>query len=1155
MINYLRHPILYRYATDDPDTNGLGSLADALSVQVVRTRNAFPTMQMVYRKDGINADKLQQGMIIMTDCGPDSLHQKFRISSISKTQDNIVVDAIHIAGDVAFNTITKDISMASANAVDVWNEIFANSAYAMPDLTLSTDVQDASNIDMQMSSGTIGDLLIAQDQIGDTPTQSMAALFDGEWTFDNYRFGLYKNAGRRTNIAIKYGRNLKTIQQDKNISDVYTAGYFYAKYTPEPPKTTASNVDWSNISTNFSSNGSATYMAGGTVSIYNAPTPDHTVIGSLSAGAKVVVDTTNPISPGMKVTSNGIDFEADTANGNTWYHINSPMDGWVDSSLINFDKSGNYLVSSSEGHFTADVTSTTGDGLKYTIPGGMYVYVSYKPSINIWWSPFDGPDKYKTGRKLNYGDKVKVSMKAYNGSDIWYKISGQEHSWIYGPHLNTNWDGAGYASVPVKGTGYIDDNAQKYYIDKKGNVKKASGKTKSKAKTGTSTSKLTNKNGSRKSSQYTAKISKATVKKGWHNVTHTVTQNGHTYYEVSNGVWVKSSDIDYNKKGGKKPESPTKIISNEAKENGKFEMYSDPALTSAINWAIPDGAQLELVSGTGNIAKRGDGGTSYYVTYAGKSGWVDSKYLSTSGDADLEPSDAENEADDTDSEFHVNEVTVSAYLRSEASWDNEIDHVQNVDLSSYFQHDPMDKGGLQADSTYVASPDDIAQLNQLAQAYMTQNRFGKIPVSLTIDYQQLHGILGPSTLLGLYDIVGVDFAELGVQETAEVNSVTWDALAHEYTSITVGDIPVSYEHLLLQAANDNANSANVTTNARITNTESLIGRYRDLLKKEGSDRQVAEKKLMEDLGAVKDLTTAHGKQIAEWTPIIGNKGDPTSSTSIMGQLAKLDQANSNLASLINSGGSSIIHAVGGWANPTALTARSNSGGYMMFNSEGLGYYDSSGSIVKSAIGSDGTVYADAMYGGYISAAVIDSATITGAFQFSQGGINVMIGGTYHGTQSLGISGGKFNGGTAYLPVDKTINGIGLSSANYSTKISSGSYKIWDNGNFGGLGIGNVYDDSSNYASLELHPHGILFDGHKLGPGLLDYDLMWRGSTILTSSNVNQYVTTKSGITKNDILDALNIPRGMMIMYSSTNATPSHWVMNHWKGSHDKWDIY
>lgn len=1149
MINYLRHPILYRYATDDPNTNGLGALPDALSVQVVRTRNAFPTMQMIYRRDGINADKLQQGMIIMTDAGPDSLHQKFRISSISKTQDNITVDAIHIAGDVAFNTITKDISMASANAVDVWNEIFANSAYAMPDLTLSTDVQDASNIDMQMASGTIGDLLIAQDQIGDTPTQSMASLFDGEWTFDNYRFGLYKNAGRRTNIAIKYGRNLKTIQQDKNISDVYTAGYFYAKYTPEPPKTTASNVDWSSISTDFNSNGSATYMAGGTVSIYNAPTPDHTMIGSLSAGAKVIVDTTHPISPGMKITLNGIDFQADTANGNTWYHISSPMDGWVDSSLVNFDKSGNYLVSSSEGHFTADVTSTTGDGLKYTIPGGMYVYVSYKPSINIWKSPFDGPKKEKTGRKLNYGDKVKVSMKAYNGTDEWYKISGQDHAWIYGPHLNITWNGAGYASVPVKGTGYVDDNAQKYYIDSKGNVKKASGKTKSKASVGTSTTKLTNKNGSRKSSQYTAKVSKATVKKGWHNVTHTVTQNGHTYYEVSNGVWVKSSDIDYNKKGGKKPESPSKIISNEAKENGKFEMYSDPSLTSAINWAISDGAELTLISGTGNVAKRGDGGTSYYVSYAGKSGWVDSKYLSTSGDADLEPSDAENEADDTDSEFHVNEVTVSAYLRSEASWDNEIDHVQNVDLSSYFQHDPMDKGGLQADGTYVASPDDIAQLNQLAQAYMTQNRFGKIPVSLTIDYQQLHGILGPSTLLGLYDIVGVDFAELGVQETAEVNSVTWDALAHEYTSITVGDIPVSYEHLLLQAANDNANAANVTTNARIANNESLIGRYRDLLKKEGSDRLVAQQKLMEDLGAVKELTTAHGKKLAEWTPIIGNKGDPTSSTSIMGQLNRLDQANQNLVDLINAGGGhSEIQAIGGWAHPTELRAKSNNGGYLALNGDGIGYYDSSGSIVKTAMGSDGTIYADAMYGGYISAAVIDSATITGAFQFTQGGINVMIGGTYHGAQDLYKPNKK--GMHDYVPYDKNINGIGLSSANYSTKISSGSIKIWNGGNFGGGDLtGGDYD---SMADLELHPSGILFSGAKLRKNK-NFDLVWNEDVVLTSSNVSNYVGKKSGVTREDIYNALGIPSGMYIMYSSTNATPSHWIGEHWKGSHDKWE--
>ena len=173
----LRFPILYENAASDYDTNGLGALSDALTCIVNRTFNQFPTLQMTYKRNGIHAKDLQEGHIIMTDIGPDLIHQKFRINQIQKSTDNLIVNATHIAGDIAYNTITQDLQLPNASANDVFNTLINSLADPMPDIRFDTDVTTMSNVNMPMSSGNAGNLLIDADQEGDEPTQSMAALF------------------------------------------------------------------------------------------------------------------------------------------------------------------------------------------------------------------------------------------------------------------------------------------------------------------------------------------------------------------------------------------------------------------------------------------------------------------------------------------------------------------------------------------------------------------------------------------------------------------------------------------------------------------------------------------------------------------------------------------------------------------------------------------------------------------------------------------------------------------------------------------------------------------------------------------------------------------------------------------------------------------
>lgn len=320
---FLRYPILYENASQDSDTNGIGALSDTLSCNVVRTRNQFPTLQLTYKRDGILAKELQNGRIIMSDMGPDLVHQKFRINQVQKSVDNIVVNATHIAGDIAYNAITDDIQLPSASVTDAFNSIMSKLAEPMPDIRFDSDIATMSGVNMQKGSGNVGNLLIDPDQEGDTQTQSLASLYQGEWTFDNYHYYLQRRGGDDTGLVVKYGRDLKTVDQDDNIANTYTAIYPYATYTPQPAKATDSNEDWNAIGgTGWSKRGTVTYVAGGTVNIYSSPVAGHKVVGTVKNGD--LLDLVNEIEDGKILPDNKV---VNTVNGDSWYYVETTTAG------------------------------------------------------------------------------------------------------------------------------------------------------------------------------------------------------------------------------------------------------------------------------------------------------------------------------------------------------------------------------------------------------------------------------------------------------------------------------------------------------------------------------------------------------------------------------------------------------------------------------------------------------------------------------------------------------------------------------------------------------------------------------------------------------------------------------------------------------------
>lgn len=1017
---FLRYPILYENASQDSDTNGIGALSDTLSCNVVRTRNQFPTLQLTYKRDGIYAKELQNGRIIMSDMGPDLVHQKFRINQVLKSVDNIVVNATHIAGDIAYNAITDDIQIASASVVDAFNSIINKLAEPMPDIRFDSDIAAMSGVNMKKDSGNVGNLLIDPDQEGDTQTQSLASLFKGEWTFDNYHYYLQNRGGDDTGLVVKYGRDIKTIDQDDNIANTYTAIFPYATYTPQPAKATDSNEDWNTIGGNgWSKRGTVTYVAGGTVNIYSSPVAGHQVVGTVSNGD--LLDLVNEIEDGATLPDNKV---VNTVNGDSWYYVenHNGSNGWINSRWITFDKSHDYVVSNGVGHYTVDIGTGNGKQTKYPFRGRGVVHYSGS-YIRAYYSPFFGSDKpnsnnpghvpvgdlgYSSYARVPTGTYVDFDYKAINEKgDTWYRIAGQPHRWLYGPHLSFSAEGTYIEDQTANGRMAVKKDAQKYVM-KHGKIVPAPDKKKMVSTRTSKTKKYVQKkyyityHGKKIPQKHTVKNKaythkkpvkvKTTIPKGVYKIHGQIQYNGSTYYKTGNGTYVKSGSVDWKNPMSYKPKSVESAVDKNW-EQGKIEMYSEPSLGTAMNWAIPNGVSLQ----TGPTA-HGDGEDWTYVTYEGKSGWVLTKYLKNKGADDFDsynpddlPSTSEDNGDDTNTDIDNQDLTVKLpelTLVAPSAYGAEVQRVQAVDLSSYFSHDYQDESGYdETTGKYNVTQKDIDQLRKLAEDYMREHNFGEPAVSLTLTAEQISDYQLDN--IGLYDEVTVSFDQLGIYKTAEVNATTWDAMAHRYTEITIGDLPKTPEHLLLQAADKNATAGlNRARNESRSENQFLFSRINHALSLEGNARKEAIASLAEDLGVIQKSTEKNGKQIDVML---------TSQHNFENTLTNVNNNVARLSDDIRNGGTQVLQFTDqngnpNFTHPTEIRAvNPGEHTYLIFNSQGLGYYGEHG-LIRSAIGSDGMIAAESITAGTLNSVTINAGVIHGSLITDNGGgLNVWIG--------------------------------------------------------------------------------------------------------------------------------------------------------------------
>lgn len=873
------YPILYNYASDSLDSMGIGVMKGVEICTIQRDANAFPVLSMTYKASDELAKDIQLGEIIVTSIGPQEWEQRqrFRIVDIqaSPTSDTMTITANHVAGDLATNLLTKDISIANANPTTVFNEIKKSLADETPQLSFYSDILRVANVGWQVSDGNyVSSIMLGADQAGDSVTNTMQAIYKGEWKFDNYNLSLLNQAGRDTGIIIKYGRRLKTLEQERNIQNTYNAILPYATYTPNTVLVDGNNEP-------MDGQGVVQYIATGGATIYNSPNKDHVAVGKVQNGTYYKVTA--------KATEN-------TINGNTWYEI--APNQWIDEHFFTFDKSGAYVVNKIVGMGTVRISESGSQGMYIPWTGVGTVQYAGLGRVLLWDSPFSGRQPTKNPDQfVANGSSYKIFYKAIDeDGKTWYCLGstdGHNSQWIDSQYFSISKTGD-FATHAVNGILQISKTPVTAMTVP--------------GITGTTIS-------------WTP-----TVGSRWKVSQEASDDSGNAWYQVATNIWVKGDNVEFKTPSTVDATSAEDADTERAKSNGVIPVYSLPNGTNVTTETLKVGTQVKIT------AQAESNGKTYYEI--GTNEWVDASFLDFSNLTDVTPSG------DSNSDVQVETQTLTLdppVIRSEITNGEERLRIQRVDLTNYNVGNDKDK------------------LKEVALQYMKEYRIGYPEVSLTLTYQQI------ADEIDLYDIVNVYFEQLDIAEKAEVNSVTWDALAKEFTTITIGKLPITYEHILGNI--EKKSERQVATLEKKSNH--LFGQMNQAMKLQGDDQKASIIKIAQDLQMTSETYTRDYDKLQ----------------------SAIDSINSTVTDVqgwINSSGSGVITAYPNWANPTELRAKSANGGYLQFNGNGIMYVGEDG-ILRSSIDSQGRTVAESITAGTIKGLTLEGVEIKSSSEIHSNG--------------------------------------------------------------------------------------------------------------------------------------------------------------------------
>ena len=209
-------PILYESNETEFKSQGLGSLADALSCIVTEERNGIYELEMEYPQTGLRFADIVAGNIICAIPSPYRTIQPFRIYKVTKPLGgNVMVYANHISYDL--NKIPVK-PFSAGTAAEAMTKLQENCAIANV-FSFATDKATAANMKIETPTAARSCLGGIQGSVLDT--------YGGEYEWDRFSVNLKNQRGVDSGVVIRYGKNLTGLTQEGDVSNLVTGIYPY----------------------------------------------------------------------------------------------------------------------------------------------------------------------------------------------------------------------------------------------------------------------------------------------------------------------------------------------------------------------------------------------------------------------------------------------------------------------------------------------------------------------------------------------------------------------------------------------------------------------------------------------------------------------------------------------------------------------------------------------------------------------------------------------------------------------------------------------------------------------------------------------------------------------------------------------------------------
>lgn len=209
-------PILYRSNETEFKSQGLGSLADAISCIVTEERNGIYELEMEYPQTGLRFADIVAGNIICAIPSPYRSKQPFRVYKVTKPLGgNVMIYANHISYDL--------------NKIPVKPYTAGTAAEAM--VKLQENCAIANGFSFATDKATVASMRI------ETPTAARSCLggiqgsvldtYGGEYEWDGFNVNLKNQRGVDSGVVIRYGKNLTGLTQEGDVTNLVTGIYPY----------------------------------------------------------------------------------------------------------------------------------------------------------------------------------------------------------------------------------------------------------------------------------------------------------------------------------------------------------------------------------------------------------------------------------------------------------------------------------------------------------------------------------------------------------------------------------------------------------------------------------------------------------------------------------------------------------------------------------------------------------------------------------------------------------------------------------------------------------------------------------------------------------------------------------------------------------------